>query len=371
MFKQMGNFKVKDRMIAYIDFIPRFYNLCLSYGFEPGKIMPSRAFCADENQGYPTILITKHFGTYPFNHGRVGAVVSTGRHGPHAHHGKDLTIIQASHVGYDPETNRFGAYRRSQIEGHHLTHSCGKICAIIGWYKHEYDFAAENIKFAKIDGDKVVIIDNQLLNDSRENGIFLHLDNLIALKKGEPEPLHVFSTSKAFAVHPEFESRLPESQWTDKSTPIGKLLTADLFYFRRNIPVTPESMDHLEYNLSHGMAHIVTSAAPELTAAQFNTQIEFDRTYRSIVKEQEYQGKNLAFIAGINIDISPSEGELFPMTKFVPWAAYIQTVDGKQLLLEQDELMKTLSSQSSENNDQIDLEEAIRKKKKKTVKVDI
>ena len=51
------------------------------------------------------ILITKHFGTFPFNHGRVGGVIATDRHGPHSEHGKDLLIIHASHVGYDQETS--------------------------------------------------------------------------------------------------------------------------------------------------------------------------------------------------------------------------------------------------------------------------
>ena len=76
---------------------------------KPNRIMPSRAFCSDENQGYPIILIAKHFGSFPFNHGRVGVIVVTDRHGPHAHHGKDMVIIQASHVGYE---TRYRGVRR-------------------------------------------------------------------------------------------------------------------------------------------------------------------------------------------------------------------------------------------------------------------
>ena len=78
----MGDFRISGKMMRYSLFVPRFYNLCKSYGFSPGRIMPSRAFCSDENQGYPIILITQHFGTFPFNHGRVGGIVSTQRHGP-------------------------------------------------------------------------------------------------------------------------------------------------------------------------------------------------------------------------------------------------------------------------------------------------
>lgn len=61
----MGDFKIKDWMMRYSNFVPRFYNLCTSYGFQPGRIMPSRAFCSDESQGFPIILIAKHFGTFP------------------------------------------------------------------------------------------------------------------------------------------------------------------------------------------------------------------------------------------------------------------------------------------------------------------
>ena len=77
-------YRLEGRMMRYSQFVPRLYNLCKALGFEPGRILPSRAFCSDESQGYPTILITKHFGTFPFNHGRVGGIVATDRHGPHA-----------------------------------------------------------------------------------------------------------------------------------------------------------------------------------------------------------------------------------------------------------------------------------------------
>ena len=71
----LGDFKLENSMFRYSSFVPRLYNYCKSLGFETGKIMPSRAFCSDENQGYPIILIAKHFGTFPFNHGQVGGVV--------------------------------------------------------------------------------------------------------------------------------------------------------------------------------------------------------------------------------------------------------------------------------------------------------
>ena len=107
------------------------------------------------------------------------------------------------------------------------------------------------------------------------------------------------------------------------------------------------------------MPRIVTSTFPGLAAAQVNTQIEFDRAYRTIVTEDSYKGKNLAFIAGINIDISPQQGQLFPITKFVPWAAYVQTRDGQSFLLEQEDLLAALRSQSTDNPDKIEMSRAI------------
>jgi hypothetical protein len=83
------------------------------------------------------------------------------------------------------------------------------------------------------------------------------------------------------------------------------------------------------------------------------------RCRRTLLNEPEYQNRNLLFIAGINIDISPQPGQLFPLTKFVPWAAFVQNSNGERITMEQDELLQRLLEQSTENPDKIDLEEAI------------
>lgn len=352
----LGAYRIEGMMMRYSLFIPRLYNLCKELGFEPGKIMPSRAFCSDENQGYPIILITKHFGTFPFNHGRVGGIVATDRHGPHAEHGQDLVIIQASHVGYDPATKTFGSYRRLQTGEHDPTATCGKVCGVTGWYQNEYNFAQQNIFLLRDDEEWLVRIDNQLLREEREEGLFLHLDGLVA----EHEPYRIYSTSRSYRASAALRERIPETEWREgKGRRIGELLQAEDFYFKRDIAGDVEGHHHLEGNLLKTMPDILTSGAPLLTAAQVNTQIEFDRTFRTIVKERGYRGKKLLFISGLNIDISPSEGQIFPLTKFVPWAAYLQNSDGTSITLEQEELMERLVAQSSENPDKIDLEEAI------------
>jgi hypothetical protein len=355
-----GPFKLDGMLLRYSSFIPRLYNFCKLLGFEPGRIMPSRAFCSDENQGYPIILITKHFGTFPFNHGRVGGIVATGRHGPHAEHGKDLVIIQASHVGYNPTTHTFGDYCRMRTAHHASTSSCGKISGVIKWYQDEYGFAQDNIVLETDGETQLVTIDNQLLNQDRNQGLFLDLNKIILVDEdGDYRPVKSHSTARSF-LPSEHLKEILEQRWPKgERVPIGTNLKPALFRYKREILADSEGQNQLEANLLHAMPWVVTSPAPLLLAAQVNTQVEFDRTFRTFVKEHGYQGKNLVHIAGLNIDISPDETLTFPLTKFVPWAAYIQKSDGTQYTLEQAELMAALMEQSEDNPDQTDLEAAI------------
>ncbi len=361
MVEPAGGFEMEGMMMRYSLFVPRLYNWCKSLGFEPGKIMPSRAFCSDESQGYPIILLAKHFSTFPFNHGRVGGIVATDRNGPHAEHGQDHVIIQASHVGYDPDSKQFGIYRRLQTADLHCGPSCGKIHNVIDWYLNEYKFAKQNIFLNQHEGQACLIIDNQLLREDCDEGLLLRLDKLIASDdSGQHVPIKTLSTSKVFAVSPGFFEHLGESVFKEKDPQaLGERLTADMFYFRRNISVMDEGGHHLERNLIRFMPQIISSASPMLTAAQITSQIEFDHTFRTIVRDNSYHGKRVLFISGLHIDISPQPGQLFPLTKFIPWAAYLQEKDGSYKTIEQTELVKALEGQSTDNPDQIDLEAVI------------
>ncbi len=357
----LQSFRVEGRMLDYNSFVPKLYNWCLSLGFTPGKIMPSRAFCSDESQGFPIILVAKHFGAFPFNHGRVGGIVSVERHGPHADHGKDLLLIQASHVGYDPESGKFGTYRRLRNETENYTCSCGKIGHIIEWYAAEYAYACENIRLLRHAGHPAILIDNLLLSNTRKQGLFLLVENLVEnAEYGMPKPLAARSTGHAYPASRALLERLGESAWPPEgSVAIGKHLSADDFYFQREWRNADPTQDQLERNLLAPMPWILTARHPQLTAACANTLAEFDRTYRSLVQAPAMRGKNLLFLAGINIDISPKPGEAFPLTKFVPWAAYLQSADGSQTLLEQDEVMERLGAQPAENPAQINLDHLI------------
>lgn len=356
-----GDFLVEGSLLRFSTFVPRLYNFCKSIGMERGMIMPSRAFCSDESQGYPIILIAKHFGAFPFNHGRLGGVVSTDRHDAYAVHGRDLVVIHASHVGYDPGTQLYGVYRRLQREDRRETSSCGRIDAVVKKYQADYLFARENIMVSHIDGECIVTIDNQLLDAHRRHGLFLDLDFMLARHENSWFRLYkAYSTAKSFVAAPAFTKRLRERGCGAAGrTPLGALLTPELFRFKARFG---DGLDfQLERNLLGSMPHIVSAEAPLLVAAQASAQVEFDRAWRSISRDPSYRGKTLVYICGMNVDLSPSDDQIFPTTLFVPWAAYVQPRSGDPYLLEQAELVERLLAQSTQNPDQVDLDDAIKR----------
>ena len=354
MQRMIENLRIGPYAMRYSQFVPRLYNYCRSLGFERDRMMPSRAFCSDESQGYPVILLAQHFGTFPFDHGRVGGKVAVNRHGPYAHHGEDLVIIQASHVGYDADTGRFGVYKRHRTDGSAMGANCGKLSAVLQWYQEEYRHAREQVLCGTLDDEDVVVIDNQFLDSRRHEGLFLHLDMMVI-----GEPVKVMSTAKVFRPSMALRDRLPAEVWQNKPQPIGAWLTADLFSFQRAAAADIEGHDILEVALAPAMPALVTSANPALDSARFVTQVEFDRCYRSILREPAYHGKNLLFISGVNIDVSPRAGFPFPLIKFVPWAGYASLRDGRTFLLEQAELNDKLRQQAPENPECLSFDEAI------------
>ena len=358
-------FHIDGATFRYSSFVPRLYNLVTSLGFKKGNLLPSRAFCSDENQGYPIILLAKHFGTFPFSHGRGGAVVATDRHGPYAEHGEGLLIIHASHVGYEPVDASFGTYNRIHTRDQRHTACCGKLDWILSWYLEQYQIAQADILLERRNGSIYLRIDNGLLGGNRKEGLFLKLPRLVRPDAdGNYAPVHTHSTAKSFVASTAQQTVLEDQDAVPEEgqrIPIGDHLKPDMFVFTRRLDETVEGRNHQEQSLMYPMPWIVTSPWPLLTAAQINTQVEFDRTLRTLAHAENFRDKCLFYISGLNIDISPQPGEIFPTTKFVPWAAYLRDRMGGKRIIELPELGSLLLEQSKENADQVDLDTAIRK----------
>lgn len=357
----LGHYRMDGYWFRYTSFAPRLYNWCRELGFERGKIMPSRAFCSDESQGYPVILLAKHFGLFPFNHGQVGGIMACDRHGPHAHHGKDLVIVHASHVGYDADSWEFGSFKRPQTEHGECSSNCGKIYGTLNWYLKEFEFARSHILVDMRSDHCRLTIDNQYLSKSRERSLVLHLDKMVEHNiDGEIIPLSIQSTSRTFTASEHFRHHM---DWFfskgEGKQPIGDALLPEYFTYHTDLREDVDGSRQLEQNLIGAMPWIVTSAEPMLTAAQANTQAEFDRAFRSISQERAYRDKNLVYVSGLHVDISPRNGQQFILTKFIPWAAYVQLKSGERYILEQDKLFEQLNASSEENPDQLDFDKAI------------
>jgi hypothetical protein len=371
IIKKLAPYRINGLAIPYAEFVPKLYNFCMELGFRKGLIMPSRAFCSDENQGIPIILLTKHFGTFPFNHGRVGGIGAIDRHGPHSQHGEDAVILQASHVGYDPEDGTYGTFIRPQREGKCVSKSCGKLAHVIEPYVEQYQFARERIFLHRDSQNRSLItVKNSFVDFEShpvKNGLVFRISNIVKKdEEGYIRPLHSESTSQTYEISSKYREILAAQsyEWkTGEGESIGDHLTTDLFFFREDFHETDESI-LLERNIIEFMPDIVSAKNPALRAAKINIQLEFARVTESIRRGTEYANKNLLYIAGINLDISLHD-EYPATTYFVPWAAHIQLAENTPSEfdhpLEQNELFEILMKQSSTNDAQVDLKENIRR----------
>ena len=258
----------------------------------------------------------------------------------------------------DADTKRFGVYRRHRTAGRAFGDNCGKLCAVLAWYQQEYRHAREQMLCGALDGEPAVILDNQYLDEKRSEGLFLNLDMIIDCPGGAIKRL---SIATVFRPSGAMKKCLPDAIWQDTPRPIGERLTADLFWFRRLPAADIEGHDILKEALQPAMPALVTSVNPALDAARYHTQLEFDRTYRSILRADCYRNKNLLFISGVNIDISPRQGFPFPLIKFVPWAAYGSLRGGRGFVWEQDQVSKALRRQPDENPDRLSFDASIQR----------
>jgi hypothetical protein len=199
-------------------------------------------------------------------------------------------------------------------------------------------------------------------------GLILRMDLLAEKTGNEFIPYRSYSTSKCYKASKQIAHLFNDLE--DKRA-IGEDLLPEYFCYKQELDPVIEGVNMVEHNLFPYMPWIVCSKSPLLTAAKVNVQAEFDRTFRTIVKEKAYHNKRLVYISGLNIDISPDKDQVFPTTMFVPWAMYVQTGDGEHKIIEQNHVLDILKSQPIENPDQIDLDEVINMmEKSKAVKVE-
>ena len=122
-----------------------------------------------------------------------------------------------------------------QAEAHECSDACGKIGGVLSWYLDEYTFARENIFLGRRNGDCIVTIDNQLLNEGRGEGLFLQLERLVQMDNGNPQLVQTFSTARCYRASADLVAMLPDDSWPDEGKrAIGQYQVPELFSFKRN-----------------------------------------------------------------------------------------------------------------------------------------
>ncbi|MCK7471126.1 MAG: hypothetical protein MZU95_10365, partial [Desulfomicrobium escambiense] len=149
------------------------------------------------------ILIAKHFGTFPFNHGRAGGIVVTDRHGPHADHGEDLLILQASHVGYDADLHHPACTAASAPATASRARTAARWSSCCPGTRSTTTTRAAASDVERVGSEWFVAIDNALLADERNEGLFLNLDQFVdGAAQGAIKPVRALSTARVFRAAP-------------------------------------------------------------------------------------------------------------------------------------------------------------------------
>jgi hypothetical protein len=355
----------------FSQFTPRLYNYCTQkMGMNHSTIMPARAFCSDGSQGFPTMLLAKHFGTFPFDYGQIGGTFDFNRTPAVVTHGRDLVVVQATHVGYDPVTKKYGKYprHRTALRPEEVTYSsnCGHVAGVSDPYIKAFQSAASHTQIGRSDksGEYTVYIRNFFLSgETSRYKNHVQFDIKRMFKSQEyiaSDPVgRTFIASSEFAAHLDKYPQFKNLKAGDAAVPLGAALTPEWFTFERTNGV--EGRPLYEQNLKDIMEWVVVQPEPMLAAAQGCVQAEFHRFLSEIrFAKSMFDQKNMLYIAGVIVDVAPQPEQLvgdeafFPRTLFIPWAAYEQRYNAAENKLEkriwdQDKCFAELEACSTEN----------------------
>lgn len=328
------------RNFRFSQFAPRLYNYCTGkMGMRHGTIMPARAFCSDGSQGYPTMLLAKHFGTFPFDYGQIGGTFDFNRSPAVVTHGRDLVVVQATHVGYDPATKQYGKYprHRTALEPDEVafTSNCGHVAGVTKPYIKAYQSATSHTQIGRCakTGEYTVYMRNFFLSDCSaryKNRVRFDIKRMFKSQDYvEVDPVaRTFIASSEFSAHLDKYPQFQKLTAGDTAVPLGNALTPEWFTFERT---GMDARPFYEENLKEIMEWVVIQPEPMLAAAQGCVQAEFHRFLSEVhFAKAMFDQKNMFYIAGVIVDVAPEPEQLrgddafFPRTLFVPWAAYEQ-----------------------------------------------
>ncbi len=362
--------------IAFPKFSAQLKSLAVNhFKLNQDTILPSRAVCSDESEAQVIYSLAACFGNNPFNFGRVGGVIATDRTPAAAHHGQDIVLVAATHVGYDPSQEninaRFGRMYRPRMgleknNMHAYSTCCGKLTGVIGPFLKLYKLASGRkiSLFKKEFNNKeryCISINDHLLSQKGEAFVLnLNMSIMVKHKNNMPVVLEGRANSTVFEASDELSNSLKSKGFvfSAEPRPIGNYLSAKYFSFEQsNIPMKEDGSHLLLKNLLPYMNLIVSHPIPELAAANIAIAHEFTKTvtiFRRKQKELDIENKSILLIAGIDLNVFDHElAKENPLlgyqVYFCPFAAYFKSrEDSYGKVFEKEEILKLLNSQPIE-----------------------
>ncbi len=316
-----ASLKIRGRTMLHEEFYSRLQILCNTLGFENVKI-PTSGDCGILDSISDSVQNCSE---------------------------QDVVIVLSCKVHYNPKWGGFNGHP-------HLINRTkeGKdeLCpaGFLAPFLQQYKFAQEQVYLTETRQGLYLITlpQNFLKTDEERQGIKLH----IALDKvAEPDengaitPVSTSGSRCSYTLSAKLRQALDAQNfaWTPgRSIPIGRHLSADMFFFScveqeidQNSPFYSTLFPYLR--------QLVTHRTPHLRAAEIHLGQEFRRMIALLTAERHATFPKLLCLAGLDIDMASSmgHGEKY----FVPWKAYLETVDGngsERCSMDQDDLFVRL-----------------------------
>jgi hypothetical protein len=289
----------------------RMRNLTDRAGFS--GTLPAIWQCSDESQSIKKALFGYVYGYPSFNLGRVGALLDPTRLATAANHGKDLVIFGGSHIGAN-EADGFGYIER--VNGQ-VAPCCGMLARVLNDYLPVYRRATQLIKLSFVENSYRIEIPYKYLFEKPTSEVARIQIDIAALTDGAA--LGEGTLGKIYRLHPAIQRNHQEvlQQVTETPQPIGKLLQADFFSFKKQLnhdSHEPKTM--LEVSLFDFLPEVVATARPHRRLCNINSWRQFHRIASYITDQFDGGTRNVFVLAGLTIDHSIRHNTIIPQFGF-------------------------------------------------------
>jgi len=275
--------------------------------------LPAIWQCSDESQSIKKALFGYVYDYPSFNLGRVGALLDPARLATAASHGKDLVIFGGSHIGTE-ENSGYGYIERADGQ---QAPCCGMLARILRDYLSVYRRASQLIKISRANQHQLIEVPYKyLFKKPLSEHVRIQLD-LAALTEGPA--LGEGTLGKIYRLNPALISANQQAinQLTEKPEPIGSLLGATCFSFRKRLDHESHEPQHMiEASIYDFLPDVVTSRKPHRRLCNINTWRQFHRLASFITDEFEGQGRNIFVLAGLTVDQSIRHNAIIPQFGF-------------------------------------------------------